>query len=101
MDLELEGKIAVVTGGSRGIGKAIALTFVRNGADVVVTARSEEVRSQVVAEAQTAAGPRSGTGCGVGCQARLPGSGNCRIGKSPLPCCRSRLRASRHHGTEV
>ena len=49
----LNGKVAVITGASRGIGRAIALTFVRNGADVVMTARSEEVRSQVVVEART------------------------------------------------
>jgi NAD(P)-dependent dehydrogenase (short-subunit alcohol dehydrogenase family) len=36
----LAGKIAVVTGASRGIGKATALTLARGGADVVVTART-------------------------------------------------------------
>lgn len=35
----LEGKVAVVTGGSRGIGEATALGFARAGADVVVTSR--------------------------------------------------------------
>jgi NAD(P)-dependent dehydrogenase (short-subunit alcohol dehydrogenase family) len=34
--MELEGKIALVTGAGRGIGKGIALTFAREGADVVV-----------------------------------------------------------------
>lgn len=37
----LEGKTAIVTGASRGIGRAIALGFARAGADVAVAARSE------------------------------------------------------------
>ena len=42
MDLELTGRRAIVTGGSRGIGKAIALELAREGADVAIVARTEE-----------------------------------------------------------
>ena len=42
MDLELEGKTAIVTGGSRGIGKAIARELAREGVDVAIAARSME-----------------------------------------------------------
>ncbi len=35
--LDLKGKVAVVTGAGRGIGKEIALTLAQAGADVVVT----------------------------------------------------------------
>ncbi len=38
---QLEGKVAVVTGASRGIGRDIALVFAREGASVVVSARTE------------------------------------------------------------
>jgi NAD(P)-dependent dehydrogenase (short-subunit alcohol dehydrogenase family) len=41
MDLELEGKTAIVTGGSRGIGKAIARELAREGVDVAIVARTE------------------------------------------------------------
>jgi len=40
--MKLEGKVAIVTGASRGIGKAIALALAREGADVVIAARTEE-----------------------------------------------------------
>jgi 3-oxoacyl-[acyl-carrier protein] reductase len=46
----LAGKIAVVTGSSSGIGKAIALTFADEGARVVVTARRRAYCEQVAAQ---------------------------------------------------
>ena len=46
----LENKLAIVTGGSRGIGRAIAETFAREGAKVVITGRKQETLDQVARE---------------------------------------------------
>lgn len=57
---QLEGKIAIVTGASRGIGRAIAETFVREGAHVVLCGRKQETLDQVASEiAATQIGPRA------------------------------------------
>lgn len=54
MDLELTGRVAVVTGGSLGIGRAVALQLAREGADVVITARRlpalEEAAKDIAAQ---------------------------------------------------
>lgn len=46
----LEGKIAVVTGASKGIGKGVALALARQGADVILAARSKSQLDEVAAE---------------------------------------------------
>ena len=50
--LDLTGKVAVVTGGTSGIGRALALGLAEAGADVVPTARRRELVDQVAAEVE-------------------------------------------------
>jgi NAD(P)-dependent dehydrogenase (short-subunit alcohol dehydrogenase family) len=50
MDLELAGKAAIVTGGSRGIGKAIARQLALEGADVAVAARDQATLAATAGE---------------------------------------------------
>jgi NAD(P)-dependent dehydrogenase (short-subunit alcohol dehydrogenase family) len=56
MDLSLEGKIAIVTGGSKGIGKAIGLAFTGAGATVVLAARGEDELARTTKEIEAAGG---------------------------------------------
>ena len=50
--MRLKEKVAIVTGGGRGIGKAIALTFASEGATVIVTARNTSKLEDTVGEIQ-------------------------------------------------
>jgi 3-oxoacyl-[acyl-carrier protein] reductase len=53
VDLGLAGKNVIVTGGSRGIGRAIALTFADEGANVALCARTEDALGDTVKELET------------------------------------------------
>lgn len=60
----LQGRVAIVTGASRGIGRATALALARQGAKIVVNYRSDEARAKQLVEEI-----RGISGFAVGCQA--------------------------------
>jgi glucose 1-dehydrogenase len=57
--MRLDGKVALVTGSSRGIGRAIALRFAREGADLVVNYNRDQANGQQAVEEIRACGRRA------------------------------------------
>ncbi len=55
----LDGKVALVTGGSRGLGKEMVLAFARSGADVVIASRKEEACALLAKEVENETGQRA------------------------------------------
>jgi dehydrogenase/reductase SDR family member 4 len=63
---DLTGRVAVITGSSRGIGRAIALECAKMGANVVVSSRKIDACEAVVSEIKAAGGNASAIACNVG-----------------------------------
>ena len=63
--LNFEGKVALVTGGSRGLGREMALALANRGADVVITSRKAEACEEVAEEIQSLGRKAIAQGCHV------------------------------------
>ncbi len=71
MDLGLRGKGAVITGGSKGIGRAIALGLAREGAGVAICARGQAALDATAAEVRALGVPVHAAACDVADAAAL------------------------------
>jgi NAD(P)-dependent dehydrogenase (short-subunit alcohol dehydrogenase family) len=65
-DSDLGGRVALVTGASRGIGRALALALARHGASVAVASRKLAACEAVVREIRAAGGSASAHACHIG-----------------------------------
>ncbi|MBT3910012.1 MAG: SDR family NAD(P)-dependent oxidoreductase, partial [Rhodospirillaceae bacterium] len=54
MDVRMDGRNAIISGGSAGLGKAIATQYVASGANVAIVARRQETLDQAKAEISAA-----------------------------------------------
>jgi NAD(P)-dependent dehydrogenase (short-subunit alcohol dehydrogenase family) len=70
---DLSGKTALITGGSRGLGREMALAFAEQGADVVITSRRIESCEDVAAQVQAMGRQALAHACHVGHWAELDG----------------------------
>lgn len=65
-NFDLSGKVAIITGASKGIGEAIALTYAAAGADVVISSRKQDAVDAVVAKIREAGGQALGLAAHTG-----------------------------------
>jgi 2-keto-3-deoxy-L-fuconate dehydrogenase len=73
-EFRLDGKVAVITGGGSGIGRAIAMKFAANGAAVRILDISQKDADGVAAEISSAGGTASGYACDVSNQQQVMGT---------------------------
>ena len=78
MEIRLDGRNAVITGGSAGIGKAIAKRFLASGANVAIIARRKDVLEKAKKEIESEASTINGIGKVISISADIRNADECR-----------------------
>ena len=78
---DLSGKVALVTGGSRGLGREMVRAFARAGADIVIASRKAQACEEAAAEVRALGRRALGYGCHVGHWDALPGLADAAYGE--------------------
>src|SRR5579862_9706183 len=95
----LSGKVAVITGSSRGIGRAMAEQFAEAGARVVISARNLEPCQEVVAAIKAKGGEAIAVACRISDKAQcenLVAKANEAYGRVDIMVCNAAINP--HHG---
>ena len=67
----LEGKVALITGSTKGIGKAIATRMAEQGAKVVISSRNQDLCDEVAAEIKGKGGAAIAISCNINYKEQL------------------------------
>ena len=93
MSKVLDGKVAIITGGSRGLGAVLAATLADQGADIAITYAASADKAESVAEVVRAKGVRA---LAIRCdQADMPVGCNAILAHATLPSTSSNLASCR------
>ena len=72
----LHGRVAVVTGGTAGLGRGMAIALARQGADLAILARRPDKLTETAREIESLGGRGLGSECGRNCGKPLQKSGH-------------------------
>ena len=94
MDVRMDGRRALITGGSQGLGFAMAKRFAESGADVGLLARNEDTLAEAKKDIETATGRTAWTySCDVGRADRINDMYAALRTRSPKPMRRRSARS--------